>query len=106
MEIIKHNEQKFTHETNATWGDLENARYEIESKEQQLFNISISKQTKESIEHLDPTITNNYEQCDFDGDLQHFQTTRNMKLNNNRPYQTVKQPHKWIIQISLTVEDN
>ena len=32
IEIIKHNETKFTYETNATWGYLENARYEIESK--------------------------------------------------------------------------
>lgn len=93
MEIIKHNERKFTHETNATWGDLQNARYEIETKEQQLFNISISEQTKESIEHLDPTITNNYQQYDFDGDLQHFQTIINMKINSNRAYQIVKELH-------------
>jgi hypothetical protein len=81
------------HETNLTWGDLEHATKEIENKEEQLFNINITDKKKELLKHLYSNVTNNYEQYDFENDLQHFQSTRNIRIDANRPYHIVKQPH-------------
>jgi hypothetical protein len=38
-------------------------------------------------------VANNYEQYDFENDLQHFQSTRNIRIYANRPYHILKQPH-------------
>jgi hypothetical protein len=81
------------HETNLTWGDLEHATKEIENKEKQLFNINITNNEKELPKHLYSNVTSNYEKYDFENDLQHFQSTRNIRIDGNRPYHIVKKPH-------------
>jgi hypothetical protein len=38
-------------------------------------------------------LANDNKQYDFDNGLQHFQSIRNIRINDNIPYHIVKQPH-------------
>jgi hypothetical protein len=38
-------------------------------------------------------VANNYEQYEFENDLQHFQSIRNIRIDVNQPYHIVKQPY-------------
>jgi hypothetical protein len=93
IEIIKQSEQRYMHQTNLAWGDLEHATKEIENKEEQLFNISIIDEKEKLSKHLYSNVDNNYDEYDFENDLQHFKSTRNIRTYVSRAYHIVKQPH-------------
>ena len=93
IRIIEYNEKKFVYETNATWGDFECATNQIETKEEQLFKIQISELNEESTKCVYPTSLNSCQEYNFDADLQHFQSKKNIKLDKSRPYHIVKQPN-------------
>ena len=93
IDIAKQIERKFTYETNIAWGDLEHIVSEIENKEQQFFNINVNGELQKSIIDLHKKIAKNYYQYDFDIDLQHFKSTRNIRINDKKYYHIGEHPH-------------
>ena len=93
QDVIKQNEHKFTYKTTKRWGDLEDVANELDRVNEQLFNVYDDQQDKAYNKDLCSKDNSQYDQYDFENDLQHFKISKCINVSFNKPYQIVKQPH-------------